>query len=280
MPDPPAGTPPAPAPLLDLHRATLFRGGRAVLEDLTFRIPEGEHTAILGPNGSGKSSLIRLLTRQDYPLAGPGTPPPVRILGRERWDVFALRAQMGIVSADLHQAFTGGRGSGLSTGREAVLSGFFASQGLFPHQEVTAAQRDRADAALALVGAAHLADQRIEFLSTGEARRVLIARALAPDPRALLLDEPTTGLDLLARHHFLQMLEGIARAGKTLILVTHHLEEVLPPIQRVILLREGRVFHDGPKAGALTPARLSALYGATITPLERDGRFSATCAGP
>jgi iron complex transport system ATP-binding protein len=138
---------------------------------------------------------------------------------------------------------------------------------------------ERADRALALVGAGHLAGKRIEEMSTGEARRILIARALAPDPRALLLDEPTTGLDLVARQHFLAMLQGIARRGKTLLLVTHHIEEILPQIQRVILLREGRIFLEGPKREVLTSANLSALYGAKVA-LRRNGDFfSAHCDG-
>lgn len=157
-----------------------------------------------------------------------------------------------------------------------VVSGFFASHGTFSHQKITSAMVERADQALALVGAGHLAHKRIDEMSTGEARRILIARALAPDPRALLLDEPTTGLDLVARHHFLQTLETIAQRGKTILLVTHHIEEILPQIQRVILLQEGRVFLDGPKEIILTSAHLSALYGDTVTIQQHGGYYLAT----
>jgi iron complex transport system ATP-binding protein len=272
----PAGT---AAPLLALHHATVIRGGRAVLEDLTFDIREGEHTAILGPNGCGKSSLIRLVNKQDYPLLASEEARPIRVLGRDRWDLFELRTQLGIVSADLHQSLLGANGGGRRSGRELVASGFFASHGVFSHQKVTSAMADRADRALSLVGALHLGAKRIEEMSTGEARRILIARALAPDPRALLLDEPTTGLDLVARQHFLAMLQGIARRGKTLLLVTHHLEEVLPEVQRVILLREGRVFLEGPKRDVLTTAHLSALYGTEVVLQEARGFYSARCEG-
>ena len=112
-------------------------------------------------------------------------------------------------------------------------------------------------------------------MSTGEARRILIARALAPDPQALLLDEPTTGLDLTARRRFLETLRGIAGAGKTIILVTHHAEEVLPEIRRVILLRQGRVFRDGPTEEGLTSAHLSALFGEPVEVRRRGGVYSA-----
>lgn len=269
---------PAP-PLLSLSHATVLRGGRPVLKDLSFEIPEGEHTAILGPNGSGKSSLMRLLTRQDYALQPEPEASPVRILGRERWDLFELRAQLGIVSADLHQAFFAADAGGLRGGLDVVLSGFFASQGVFSHQQVLPDMRRRAEEALAQVGASHLAAKPFEELSTGEARRVLIARALVRDPRALLLDEPTTGLDLVARQHFLMMLQDIARQGKTILLVTHHIEEILPQIQRVILLREGRVFLEGPKEKVLTTTNLSLLYGAKVELQQSGGYFSAQCEG-
>jgi iron complex transport system ATP-binding protein len=242
----------------------VLRGGRPVLEDLDFAISEGQHTAILGPNGCGKSSLIRLVNRQDYPLRRDQEECPVRVLGRDRWDVFELRSVLGIVSADLHHAILGATGGGRRKGREVVLSGTFASHGLFAHQTVTAAMEASADRALQLMEAGHLADKRIEEMSTGEARRILIARALAPDPLALLLDEPTTGLDFVARDHFLKTLQAIAGQGKTLLLVTHHVEEVLPQVQRVILLKEGRVFMDGPKEKVLSSENLTALYGAPV----------------
>lgn len=267
------------APLLALQHATVIRGGRAVLDDLTFDIREGEHTVILGPNGCGKSSLIRLVNRQDYPLLPREEARPIRILGQDRWDLFELRSQLGIVSADLHQSFIGANGGAQRSGRDLVLSGFFASHGIFSHQKVTSAMAGRADRALALVSAEHLSAKRIDEMSTGEARRILIARALAPEPRALLLDEPTTGLDLVARQHFLTMLQEIAGLGKTLLLVTHHIEEILPEIRRVILLREGRVFLEGAKEAVLTTQHLSALYGAEVVVQQQGGYFSARCGG-
>jgi len=270
--------PQAPA-LISLRSATLARGGVPVLQDLAFEIRPGEHIAILGPNGSGKSSFIRLVTKQDYPLARPGGEASMLILGQDRWDVFELRSHLGIVSADLHNAFTSGLGFGRTRGLETALSGFFASLGLFDHQQVTEAMRERAHAALALVDAGHLAGKRMDTMSTGEARRVLIARALAPDPGALLLDEPTTGLDLAARHRFLETLSKLARLGKTLILVTHHVEEVIPEIERVILLRQGRVFMDGRKEEVLSSGPVSSLFGLPVQVRRHGAHYSAVSGG-
>lgn len=263
--------------LLRLQQATVIKGdNQRVLDTMSLSIREGEHTVILGPNGSGKSSLIKLIMRQDYPLVHADKTPPMLIYGQARWDVFALRTLLGIVSVDLHQMFLQGFAQHDIHGLDMVVSGFFASTGIFPHHKVTATMRQRGMEALAQMEAAHLAHKSIAAMSTGEARRLLIARALVSNPRALLLDEPTTGLDLLARHHFLESLRLLARNGKTILLVTHHIEEIFPEMERVILLKNGRVFRDGPKPEVLTTSHLSALYEAPIL-LQQDttGYYSA-----
>lgn len=258
--------------LLKIDRATLVKGGTRILDDLSLTIALGEHTAIVGPNGSGKSSLIKLITRQHYPLAGEDGKPRITIFGRDRWDIFELRTLLGIVSADLHQTFVN---DGALTGLEVILSGFFASQGLARHHAVTPAMRGRAREALDLMEAAALADKPMAQMSTGEARRILIARALVHDPRALLLDEPTTGLDLIARRRFLETLRRIAGRGTTLILVTHHVEEILPEIGRVVLMRDGAVFRDGSKRDVLTAQSLTALFDAPVQVREEAGYYTA-----
>ena len=262
-------SPPAPpAPLLQIHDATVVKGrGKRVLDAISITIGEGEHTAIFGPNGSGKSSLIKLIAFLHYPLAPKDGPPPVQVFGRDRWNVFELRQHLGIVSPELHSLFADHR-HGRLKGVEAVVTGFFASYGLFQHQAVTPHMWDRAHQELALLDAAHLADKPVEEMSTGEARRILIARALAPNPRALLLDEPTTGLDLLAAYRFMETLRKIARQGRTVLLVTHHVEEIIPEVERVILLQAGRVFRDGHPGDVLTTENLSALYEAPIHVVE------------
>src|SRR5258706_8229477 len=164
------------ASLLKIQNATVVKNGQRLLDQICLDIREGEHTAILGPNGSGKSSLIKLITHYHYALAHPDGSPPVLIFGKTQWNIFELRSLLGIVSADLHNAFVSGSSAGRLCALDAVLSGFFATQGIFSHQDVTPAMHEHATQALAMVNASHLAGERLEGLSTGEARRILIAR--------------------------------------------------------------------------------------------------------
>jgi len=127
--------------LIELHDADVVLGGRTILHRVSLAVHDGEHAAILGPNGAGKSTLIKLVTLQLYPVARDGGVAPIRVFEQERWDVFALRSRLGIVSADLHDRFVHGNANGIVTGLDAVLSGFFATQGIFAHQTITGAMR-------------------------------------------------------------------------------------------------------------------------------------------
>ncbi|HXH23913.1 MAG TPA: ATP-binding cassette domain-containing protein [Vicinamibacterales bacterium] len=259
-------------PILELVNATLIRGRTRVLDRLTFTIDRGEHTAILGPNGAGKTSLIRMLTLDDRPRASDNGTPALRLFGREHWDIGELRTRLGVVTGDLDATFglstSGGRVSGL----DAAVSGFFGSHGVFAHHEVTDAMRDRGREALARVEVPHLAGKPLNEMSTGERRRVLIARALVTRPDALVLDEPTTGLDLVARHRFMETVRRLMREGTTLILITHHVDEIVPETRRVVLLRGGQVAYDGPPEQALTAPRLSEVFAADLS-VERAGGY-------
>jgi iron complex transport system ATP-binding protein len=258
-------------PALEMNGATVVRGGRRIVDDLSLRIERGGHTAILGPNGSGKTTLIRLITREYYPLGGSEYPPKVAVFGRAIWDLFELRSHMGIIASDVDRDFALGDAAGL----EVALSGFFSSRGVYSHHMVTAEMVAAARQALALMGVGCFEEKPVSEMSTGEIRRVMIARALAPNPEALLLDEPTAGLDPVARRGFLETLRRVARAGKTIILVTHHVEEVLPEIEQIVLMRGGRIVRAGPKADLLRPDILSDLFGAAMAVAENNGYYSA-----
>ena len=262
-------------PVLELINASVKKGDATVLHGLSLKICAGEHTAILGPNGAGKSVLLRLLTHEERALPLPDDTSPVRVFGDDNWNVFELRPQLGIVSADLHQRFVSGNSEGRITGLAAVLSGFVASQGILRYSAITDDMRRRGIAALEKMGAGHLARRLMNEMSSGEARRVLLARALVTEPRALVLDEPTTGLDVVGRHRFMERVRNIARDGTTLILITHHVEEIIPEIGRVILLRNGRIAGDGAKHDMLTDRHLSDTFGGRMKVEQNDGYYFA-----
>ncbi len=251
--------------LIELRDAEVVRDGRAILhvDSLAFR--EGEHVAVIGPNGAGKSTLIGLLTRDVRPVVRDE--PSVLLRGRSRWDLFEARKIFGVVSdtlQDTHRKQV--------TVRDVVLSGYFGSVGLYRRTEVTPVMAERAGELLAYLGISALADRTMDTLSTGEARRALIGRALVHDPALLVLDEPTHGLDPSGTYHFLALLRQLAERC-ALVLVTHHVSDIVPEVKRVVMLKDGGVFRDAPKAELLTGAALGDLYGIPAEVEERGGWY-------
>lgn len=260
---------PSLAPLLELKNVTVIRGTtaeRPALDGVTLRIGAGEHVCILGPNGCGKSTLIKTITRECYPVARAGS--SIAILGRERWNIFELRSLLGIVSPDLLASCTSD-----ATGQDVVLSGFFSSTRIFPHHHSDREHLARAAAALERLGIAHLAGRSVSQMSSGEAKRTLIARALVHNPQALLFDEPSSALDIGAQIQLRHTLRQLAQSGLGILLVTHHVSEIIPEIERVVLLRQGRILADGPKREILTSEQLSSLFGDTVRLGLHDGYF-------
>ena len=245
------------AEFLELRHVNVARGERVVLHDVNLQVRAGEHVAILGPNGCGKSTLIMAMTCQVYPIVQPGM--VVRIFGRERWDLTELRRHFGVVAAELP-----GERTAVTTGLDAVIAGFFSASTLWPNLHVSGEMRERAREALERIEAAHLSDRLVGEMSAGEKRRILIARALVHRPQQLLLDEPSNALDLAAQRDLRETLRRLAREGTGLVLVTHHLGDILPEIERVILMRGGRIVGDGPRSELLTESRLSELFNAPV----------------
>lgn len=243
-----------------------MRGDNIALRNFSLTIGAGEHVAILGPNGCGKSTLIKTITRECYPLAQAGS--SVEIMGRSLWNVVDLRGMLGIVTNDLMTQCTRE-----ITGFDVVLSGFFSSIGIWPNHHVTDRMRQKASEVLTFLDATHLAGKPVDEMSSGEGRRMLIGRALVHEPSALLLDEPSTSLDLFAQHELRETVRKLAQSGIGILLVTHHLSDIVPEIDRVILMRDGKIAADGPKEETLTAEALKDLFGVEVELARRDGYY-------
>ena len=241
------------------------REGAMALRNVSFSISAGEHVAILGPNGGGKSTLIKSITRECYPRFPYES--HVRVWGEEVWTLFELRATLGIVTNDLVTTCTRPY-----TVFETVLSAFFSSIGVWPNHHVTHAMEKKAREAIEFFEISHLSDRLMTEVSSGEARRAVFARALAHDPKALVLDEPTNSLDIRAQREVRDAMRKLVGLGVSVILVTHHLPDIIPEIHRVIAIRQGQIFFDGPKQQLLTSRRMEELF-ATPVCVEEVGGF-------
>ncbi len=237
-----------------------------MLDDLSLQIAADERVAILGPNGCGKSTLIKTITRDCYPVVRAGS--SMSILGRQTWNVFELRSMLGIVSNDLMSAVTGD-----ATGIDVVLSGFFSSVAIFSNHRLDSTQRKSAQLALEQIEVPHLAERPVKEMSSGEAKRILIARALVHEPKALLFDEPSNSLDVAARYSLRQTMSVLANSGIGIIMVTHDLSDIVPEIDRVVLMRDGKIVADGKKEDMLSSERLGELFEMKVDVEQRDGFY-------
>lgn len=249
--------------LLEFIRVSAFRGSKQVFRDLNLCIQQGVSTAILGPNGSGKTTLLKLAAREIYPAQGT-----VKIFDQERWDVWQLRKRLGLVSQDLQNNYLP-----LATGLSVVISGFFSSLQTYRHQAVDPAMIERATEVIHDLEIETLADRPLLQMSSGQQRRFLLARALVNRPDALLLDEPTSGLDLPAQFQFFATMQHLIRSGKTVIVVTHSVPEILPEIRRVVLLKDGQVMLHDEKEKVLTRQNLSEAYQTNVQVIRHGDYF-------
>jgi iron complex transport system ATP-binding protein len=249
---------------LELAHVSVARGDNVVLHDINLSVKAGEHIAILGPNGCGKSTLIKTITCECYPLVEPEM--KVRIFGRERWDLTELKKRLVVVSTELP-----GKQTLHTTGRDAVISGFFSSSTLWPNLVVTDAMRSRAEEILRVVDAVGIADKLVGEMSAGQQRRIMIGRALVGSAGMLLLDEPSNALDLAAQAELRNLLRRLAQQGTGIMLITHHIADIVPEIERILMMRDGRIIADGSREELLTAGRLSDLFRTEVQLTERDG---------
>ncbi|MDP0491027.1 MAG: ATP-binding cassette domain-containing protein, partial [Verrucomicrobiota bacterium JB023] len=253
-----------PEPLLELKNVTVVRGGRAVLENFSFRFAKGERLAILGRNGSGKSTLLSILTGELHIAFRPES--SIQLFGKKRWRLEDLRGQIGFVIPEQTAQF-----SPRERASDVVLSSFQKAYGVTRMMTFEDDEREATHHAIARAGVAHLADRPFGELSSGEKRRFLLARALVHDPELLVLDEPTTALDLPGAWSYLRTIGELCREGRSLIFVTHDAREIPKEVERVLLLKDGEILADGAKEHILTEPQLSECYGLPVSVTWQDG---------
>jgi iron complex transport system ATP-binding protein len=238
---------------LEIENATVWRGDTTALRDFSLNLFQQESVAVLGPNGAGKSTLLKMLTGELRAEAKPET--SCRVFGEELWSLEEIRHRIGVVMPEEVARFEGDE-----IARDAVLSSLRGAYGRTRDMKFSRLEKARAQAAMESMGVAGLATREFRALSSGEKRRFLIARALVHDPEVLVLDEPSTALDFAAAIQLTGLFQALLDAGRTLVLVTHHPGEIPPGIERIVLLRDGTIFADGPKQAVLTSASLTELY--------------------
>jgi iron complex transport system ATP-binding protein len=239
--------------LLELQHADVWRGDQRVFQDLSLTIRSDESVAILGPNGAGKTTLVKLISGELHAAAEPRT--IAKLFGEEHWSLEDLRHRLGLVSPEETQRF-----DPQEPAERVVLSSLRGAFGLTRCMRFTKPERQRAHLAMAQAGVATLAHRPYGELSSGEKRRFLLARALVHQPESLLLDEPTTALDFPSALAFIGIVRRLISTGHGALWITHHPAEIPPEIERVILLKHGQIFADGPPRKILTAPTLSSLY--------------------
>lgn len=250
--------------IFEIKNANVWRGDTLALKDFSLSLVHGQSVAILGPNGAGKSTFLKLLTGEVRPAAEPAT--RCRLFNEELWSLMEIRHRIGVVMPEEVSRF-----DTEELTRDAVLSSLRGAYGRTRDMRFSGLEKAKAAESMMLMGVSSLAEREFGTLSSGERRRILIARALVHEPEVLVLDEPSTALDFSAALQLGSTLRSLIQAGRDLILVTHHPAEIPPEIERVILLKEGRIFADGNKRNIITRAHLNELYHADLTVRWSDG---------
>lgn len=252
--------------MIEFHQVTAYQQQTKVLNRLSLKIEPQERVAILGPNGAGKSTLLKLINRELYPVAQEGS--YLKLFGNDTIHLWELREKIGFVSHDLQENYTP-----YTTALEVVVSGFFGAIGSHEHLEPTQSQIVRAQALMTTLGISWDESCMFQRLSTGQKRRLLLARALVHHPEALIFDEPANGLDMGASLAMLTLLRSFCSEDRSLIITTHHVDEIIPEIDRVVLINRGQIIADGPKPDILTSKNLSELYQTPLHISEKNGWY-------
>lgn len=253
---------------LELRNVSIVRDGNYILKSVDLDIYKGENVAVIGPNGSGKTTLIKLLRGDIRPYYDEDNPATFRIFGMDRWNLFDVRSRMGVVSMDIQQQFHDD-----TKVCEVICSGFFNSLDVFRNQTVTEEMNRASYESAVALGIDDIYDREIQNLSLGEMRRALIARALVTKPDLLVLDEPMTGLDIVMKSKFRSMFDILIDAGVSIVMITHELTDIPESVKRVVMVKDGRIFADGPKGELLTSEKVSELFGEPIDVEQGRGLY-------
>lgn len=257
-------------PIIELEHITVKRDERPILDSVSLTVNKSESIAIIGSNGAGKSTLVGVMSNLIHPIYTHES--KCLLFGKSNWNVMELNKKIGIVSQTLQYMC-----NSTYIVEEIVVSGFFSSIGIDFHHKVTQEMKTRVDEVLNEYRMEHLRDKKMNSLSSGEARKVLLMRASVHDPSVMLLDEVTTNLDLVSKKEYLFHLKQYANNGKTIILVTHDISQIVEEIGRVVVLKNGKIFADGNKEEILNESLLSEAYSTKVFVSKREGRFNAWC---
>ena len=254
---------------MELRNVSVVRSGKKLLDDVNLDIGAAENVAVIGPNGSGKTTLIKLLRGDIYPYYDETEPPVMKIFGETNWSLYDVRSKMGVVSMDLQNMF-----SDDTVVRDVVLSGYFSSLDIFRSHEVSDFMLKGAENAMEYMGIENLAERTLDGLSLGEMRRTLISRALVTSPKMLVLDEPMTGLDVVMKSKFRKMFDLMTDAGVNIVMITHDLTDIPQSLNRIIMIKDGKIYADGPKSELLTSEKVSELFDEPINIQYNNGIYS------
>jgi len=253
--------------IIEINHASVLRGNKKILNDVSFSIESKGHTVILGPNGSGKSTLLKLLTKELYPVSDKNT--YIKLFNNEINDIFELRKRIGILSDNFYEVF-----SLDITGTELVLSGFFASTAVFSIHKVSIEMKKKALRIIDFLELSHIAERALETMSSGEINRFFLARTIVNDPAILILDEPTANLDMKSADKFLSYIEKLSKTT-TIVIVTHNLSDITPSIKKVIMLKHGSIFFSGKKDDGLKSNIISKLFNYKINVIKKNKYYYA-----
>ena len=254
--------------IIDFKNVHVSYDEKLILKELNLKITQGEHWAILGKNGSGKSTLIKLISSEIHPRKTYEYKK--EIFGKERYSLSDLKQKLGIITNDLHNYFE--KHGNFLTVYEVIISRYYSTIGVFKHQDFTSNQHERTKEVLEFLELENIKDKKVHELSTGQLRKSIIARALIHNPKAFILDEPTVGLDIKAQISFINTMKKLSK-NASIILVTHHIEEIFEEITNIALMYENKVFIQGNKKDILTSENLSKIFEVDLSISEKNGRY-------